>query len=146
MRFRCGIAVAAGALRLAGGVGLDHRDLAVGGGADAARGALAFGAPLGRLALALGLHAPIDRLHIGLGQVDALDADVDDLHAELARFLIHLAQDGAHQRLALVAHHRLEGRAAEHAPERGFENGADPRIGDALVAHALEEQQGSVMR
>ncbi len=31
---------------------------------------------------------------------------------------------------------------AEHAPERGFEKGADTGAGDALVAQGLEEQQG----
>ena len=91
---------------------------------DAARGALAFGAELRRLSLPLGLHAPIDRLHVGFGEVDALDADVDDLHAKLARFLVDLACDRAHQTFALVAHHVGEARAAQHAPKRGLENGA----------------------
>ena len=92
--------------------------------------------------LPLGLHPPIDRLHVGLRQIDPLDADVDDLDAEILRLLVDLARDRAHQPFALVAHHVGEARAAQHAPERGFENGAKARIGDALVAHALEEQQG----
>ena len=66
----------------AGGIGLDHGDLAVGGAADAPRGALAFGAELGRLPLPLGLHAAVDRLHVGFRQIDALDAHVDDIDAK----------------------------------------------------------------
>ena len=69
-----GVAVASDALGLAGGVGLDHGDLAIGRSADAARGPLAFGAELRRLSLPFGLHAPVDRLHVGLRQVDVLDA------------------------------------------------------------------------
>ncbi len=61
--------------------------------------------------------------------------------AEGLGFLVDLAGDGLHQRLALVAHHGGKARAAEHAPKRGFEHRADSRAGDALVAQALEEQQ-----
>src|SRR5262249_17706788 len=118
-----GVAVASDALGLASSVGFDHCNLTVGSGTDAARGSLAFSAELRCLSLPFGLHAPVDRLHIGLRQVDTFNTDVDDLDAKPARFLIDLAQNGAHQVLAAVAHHRLEARSSEYAPERGFKNG-----------------------
>ncbi len=124
-----GVALALDALRFAGGVGLDHRHLAVGRGADAPRRALAFGTPFGGLALPLGLHPAIDRLHVGLRQVDALDTDIDDLDAERLGFGVHLARDGAHQFLAPVAHDGGEGRAAENAAQRGLKHRAKPQIG-----------------
>jgi hypothetical protein len=84
MRFRSASPVAADPFRLSGGVGLNH------GTSRSAvpRIRVDFGAELGSLSLPLGLHAPIDRLHVDLRQVDALDANIDDLDAELCRLLV----------------------------------------------------------
>ena len=118
-----GIAIAPDALRFAGRVGLDHGDFAIGGAADTPRGTLAFGAELGRLPLPLGLHAAVDRLHVRFRQVDALDAHINDIDAKGSCFLVDLTEDGAHQLLALVAHHGRKARGTEDAPERGLQEG-----------------------
>src|SRR5262249_4194978 len=67
--------------------------------------------------------------------------NVDDYHAERLRLLVHLAGDGAHQRLAFIAHDGDEACAAKHAPQRRLKHGAQPRISSLLVAHRLEEQE-----
>src|SRR4029079_16599038 len=94
--FALGIAIAADALGLAGGLGLDHRHLTVSAGAEAARRSPALHPDFRRLLLALGLHASIDCLHIGLWQIDALDTNVNNFDAERLSLLVDLAGDGAH--------------------------------------------------
>ena len=128
-------------LGLAGRLGLQHRHAAVGRGADAPGGLLALGADLGCLALTLGLHAAINGEAVRLGQIGPLDADIEDRDAEALAFGVHLLGDLLHQGVALIAHHRLEGRAAEHTPKRGFEEGAKPRPGAKFVTHRLIEQE-----
>ena len=56
-------------------------------------------------------------------------------------FGVHLIGDLLHQRMALVAHHGLEARGAEHAPQRRLEDSAEPGAGHRLVAHRLVKQQ-----
>ena len=106
------------------------------------RGALAFGAQLGGLALALGLHAPEDGLHVGLGQIDALDADVDDLDTKDPSPL-----DSPGDRMVRINSSRLSRttawKLAAPSTRRSEDSRMAPiRIGaNALVAQRLKEQQ-----
>ena len=105
---RLGIAFAAQALRIALGLGHGHGLVAVGLGADRACLLLALGAQRAGHLLALGAHAVVDLLdHVAVGgQVDLLEADVDDAHAQGLGALVDAFQLlGDH--LAAVAGHQL---------------------------------------
>ena len=79
-----GVALAAQDLRLAFRLGDRHDRFAVGLGADAGRKLRALGAKLCRLRQALRLHALEGLLRDLRQEVGALDADVDDIDADLA--------------------------------------------------------------
>src|SRR3546814_8349113 len=69
--------------------GIDARRFAIGGAADDLRFLLSFGADRDRLLLPRGAHPVIRRLkRRTLGQVGALDPDVDDLGAIFLRLAI----------------------------------------------------------
>src|SRR5690606_29265299 len=133
---RLGIALAAQALRVALGLGHDHRLVAVGLRAHGARLLLALGAQRAGHLLALGAHAVVDLLdHVRIGgQVDLLEADVDDAHAQsqgAAVDALQLALDD----LAAVAGHQLgQGTGVDLVAQRVLDDRRQAVGGGALVA------------
>src|SRR5690606_19923055 len=122
--------------------GDDHLALTVGVGADA------FGlrgtqrAQLVGDALALGLHATIDRLRDLVGQVDPLQAHIDDLHADGAGVAVRALAHLLHDAVTLAGDDVVHGTAAELLTQTGVdrlrEAGARTRLvaGHRLVVEA----------
>jgi hypothetical protein len=108
---RFGVAFALDLLRLAVGGREDLLALAVGVRADAQRLLLALGPVLAGDALALGPHAGVDALLVLFGQVQALDAHVDDADAVALK---RLAVGGGRQPIEHVAHLNLIRRGSDH--------------------------------
>ena len=123
-RRRLGVAVALDLLRVAVRLGDDHFALAVGVGADLLALGRAGGAQLVGDLLALGRHAAVDRFGDVADEVDALDADVEDLDAE---GLGVVAEAAAH-----VEHH-LVALGREHA--------ADRALGHLLVERRMHDRR-----
>ena len=142
-----GVALAAQDLRLALRLGDRHHRLAIGLGADARRKLGAAGAKLRGFGEALGLHALEGLLRDFRQKVGALDADVDDLDADLGGERTQLVAHLDHHLAALLGKRRLEAPLAVDAPQRRIEPRAHvlardveaagdvlaefPRVGDA---------------
>src|SRR5258708_13036131 len=95
------MALGRGALGVAVGFRDDDLARAVGLGADFLRQGEALRARIGCNALALRVHTSIDGFAHLLRKLDALEPDVDDLHADLGDVVPHLFADDAHAVVAL---------------------------------------------
>src|SRR5579862_8712697 len=131
---RGGIAITTGALRIALGVGENHGALPLGVRLDARALLLTFGAQLvGDPGEAL-LHALVDALRDLIGQIDALDAHVHQLHAQpagiAARLAGHLGGDGG----TLGGDDLLQGALRDHALDAVLDDLGQPLAGDLLAA------------
>src|SRR6266853_1986712 len=131
---RLSVAFALDALGVAVGFGDDDLARAVGLGADFLRQGEALRARIGRNALALRVHASIDGFAHFLRQLDALEPDVDDLHADLGDVVLHLFADDAHDVVALARHHVVHGALAELLAQRRLYRLRQPRLSALLVA------------
>src|SRR5690606_24506554 len=138
-----GVAFTAQALGVALGLGHDHGLVAVGLRTHGTRLLLALGAQRAGHLLALGAHAVVDLLdHVAVGrQVDLLEADVDDPHAQglgAAVDAFQLLGDD----LAAVARHQLgQGAGVDLVAQRVLD---DRR--QAVGGRALHAAGGAVER
>src|SRR5690606_3746905 len=130
------VAFAAQLLRVAFGIGQDHLLLAVGLGADLLRQLLALGAQLRGDLLALGAHAPVHLLdHLAARrQVDALDPDVHDLHAQRAGALVDGVELVRDHLAAVAGHHLLQGARVDLVAQRVLDDRRQARDRDRFVA------------
>src|SRR5258708_29091172 len=130
------MALGRGALGVAVGFRDDDLARAVGLGADLLRQGEALRARIGCDALALRVHASIDGFAHLLRKLDALEPDVDDLHADLGDVVLHLFADDAHDVVALARHYVVHGALAELLAQRSVYRLRQPRLCPLFAAHA----------
>ena len=132
-----GIALALGLLRGAVGFGQNHLALPVGIGLDLFAFRRAGSAQFIRHTLAFGIHAAIDRLADFQRKIDAFQAHIQHLDADLARIGIGLGAQHCHDLVAFAGHHFVDSALAEFFAHAGIDRLQQTRPGAYLVsAHA----------
>src|SRR6266699_624213 len=117
---RLRVALAFDALRVAVRPGDDDLALAVRFGADLFGLRKTLRPALGGDGLPFRFHAPIYRVAHGVGQLDTLDAYIDDLDSVTARVASCAHLHNSHDLLALTRHHVVHRALGEFVLERRF--------------------------
>jgi hypothetical protein len=127
-------------LRVAVRLGDDHLALPVGIGADALALGGALRAQLVGHLLTLRLHSAVDRVGDVGHEVDALDADVDQLDAERLGLIEQSAAHVLHHLVALVGQHAAHGALGDLLVERGLHHLAQPALEVAEVGAIVADE------